>query len=270
MRQCILCLKKSIQKIKFYNIDKTFKPNIPLFDSRKDILVYVNYFGILEDKQQEEILLNYKNVIFDNTQSFYTEPLANAYSVYSPHKFFGVADGGYLIGDYKKKDVILKRSNTLSSMEYLINTLCISTNDEYKNHLKNEARITEEGIMAMSDITQKILKSVDYIRIYRIRLENYKILFQELKAINELKPPENPSNPPMIYPLLIKDDMLRRYLVQKKIYVPQWWKCVLSHPYSNEWEKYLSQYLIPLPIDQRYSEQDMQYIAMVVKRFVNI
>ena len=35
---------------------------------------------------------------------------------------------------------------------------------------------------------------------------------------------------------------------------------------TNEFEKYLASYLIPLPIDQRYRQDDMVYIAEIIMR----
>ena len=41
---------------------------------------------------------------------------------------------------------------------------------------------------------------------------------------------------------------------------------MLTNELANKFEKDLAEYLIPLPIDQRYDEQDMQYIANMVKK----
>ena len=70
---------------------------------------------------------------------------------------------------------------------------------------------------------------------------------------------------PMIYPLLLKDAGLRKCLVDIKIYIPQWWKIVIDHPKANEWEKYVSENLYPLPIDQRYTEQDMDELSRIIR-----
>ncbi len=73
----------------------------------------------------------------------------------------------------------------------------------------------------------------------------------------------------MVYPMLIEHEDLRAYLVSKKIYVPHWWKDVLSRVESNSFEHYLSTYLLALPIDQRYDLEDMDYIVGHIKAFDN-
>ena len=68
----------------------------------------------------------------------------------------------------------------------------------------------------------------------------------------------------MVYPLLVEDDQLRHVLIENKIYISQWWKWVLSNNNSNDFEKKLSKYLLPLPIDQRYDLKDMEMVAAII------
>ena len=96
-----------------------------------------------------------------------------------------------------------------------------------------------------------------------IRKNNYKYAAKYLDKYNELHF-EITTQIPMVYPLLVKNKGLRTYLVQHKIYVPQWWKWVAEHPESNDFERYLSEYLLPIPIDQRYTEEDLHEIIGIV------
>lgn len=72
----------------------------------------------------------------------------------------------------------------------------------------------------------------------------------------------------MVYPFLTSENAtnMRTYLIKNKIYVPQWWKWVLSDLAAGEFEQKLSAYLYPLPIDQRYTVQDMDDIAQIVMK----
>ena len=73
---------------------------------------------------------------------------------------------------------------------------------------------------------------------------------------------------PQVYPLLIENELLRDYLIEKKIYIPRWWKKVIIEDHANEFEKYLARYLLPLPIDQRYDSADMQVMAGIILDFL--
>ena len=260
-------LQRKNVPVEFYNIGHDFLPeNICTKDT--DIVVWTTYFGAINKNQLQKTVRRYHNLIIDNTQGFYIPPQRNVYNVYSCRKFFGVPDGSYLISDtFNTPEEKLSHSNSVTTLQYLIDSIETSTNEAYAESLANEGRITAEDVMAMSHFTERVLASVDYDKNQKIRLGNYSVYNTLLGEINELKIPKT-EYAPMIYPLLVKSDNLRHELVVKKIYVPQWWKAVIDDNRSNEWERYLSKYLIPLPIDQRYDKQDMEYIAKTVLNFL--
>lgn len=68
-----------------------------------------------------------------------------------------------------------------------------------------------------------------------------------------------------MYPFLIKDGVaIRKHLIAKKIYIPCIWPNVLKEVTSNTWEYKLAADVLPLPIDQRYDEDDMRYIIRTI------
>ena len=68
------------------------------------------------------------------------------------------------------------------------------------------------------------------------------------------------------YPFLKDDNNLRRKLIENKIYVPSWWAHVPEQTDYAELETRLSKYVFVLPIDQRYTEDDMIYIGNLIKK----
>lgn len=42
--------------------------------------------------------------------------------------------------------------------------------------------------------------------------------------------------------------------------MPQWWKWIIGQPNATKWEIDLSENLLPLPIDHRYGEHEMELI----------
>jgi len=253
----------------FYSIDKNFMPLLNKKIKEDEVMLYINYFG-LKTKCVHTIKRKYKNVIIDNTQAFYSKPINNTDTIYSPRKFFGVSDGGYLYTDLSsdkkiKKDVSYKR------YKYLLKRIDLGAEEGYNDFQKNEEELNDQEILEMSNLTSNILSSLDYKKIMNKRNENFKILHNKLKKMNEIEIDESLiDNGPMVYPLLLKNEVIREYLIQNKIYVATYWKDVLKRVNEDSFEYYLTNYLIPLPIDQRYDKEDMQYIAELIINKVNL
>lgn len=258
-----MCEQRGIE-YELYHINSAFEPmNIEL--NKNEAILIPNYFGMFSSERQKRLVDKYQNVIIDNTQSFFSKPYEKAYNVYSCRKFIGVADGAYLIHAQVSNEDIpqdIPDGNDL----YLLDSIDNGTNASYSKYLQNEKRIEDADIKLMSESTRKILQSADYDSIKQQRINNYEIISGELDSINQLKIVR--KNVPMVYPLLLTDKNMRKYLVDHKIYVPQWWKWILDTGKGNDFENMLAEFLFPLPIDQRYGKQDMFYISNIVKKEV--
>ena len=118
----------------------------------------------------------------------------------------------------------------------------------------------------MSILTSSILASVDYKSIQAIRIHNLATLHQILAPYNEF--PVFRAAPAMSYPFLWKGLGLREILIQNKIYVPVLWHETLQNKNASLWEKYLSEHLCALPVDQRYDDSDMEYIGKTILKLL--
>lgn len=254
-------LEKQKVEYEFYHIDRSFYPvDVHLKDN--EVILWPNYFGIQPEHTIQRLLEQYENIILDNTQAFFCRPRMNAYNVYSCRKFFGVSDGAYLI---HRNLPILKLPNgeTTTTSLYLLKSREYSTNEGYRDSLINEARIEAEVDCSMSSLTKDMLSAIRYNEIIKVRNRNFEILNKEFESINLLPVPAEVSGA-MVYPLLIKQD-IRKQLIENHVFVSQWWKWVLDSNKGNSFENELAQYLIGLPIDQRYLPEDMLEIAKIVK-----
>lgn len=259
-------VKKAGIKYRSYNIKENFLPDIKHLPENHGILI-TNYYGIFDEKRYEQFLELYSNIIFDNTQSFYQRPVRkkHVYNVYSPRKFFGVTDGAYLICERFNYSHTYKKDYSFNRAEYLFQSTEKGTNAVYDSYLKAENELSESAPLEMSELTKSLLGRIDYESVQRKRNHNFSILAKKLSRYNGLSISIN-SVSPMVYPLLIDTPKknFRKYLVENKLYIPQWWKWVLDNPQSNSFEKKLSQHLYPLPIDQRYNEEDMKCMIEIV------
>ncbi len=246
----------------FYYLDENLLPKIDVKKIGKNAaILYPNYFGC-NDEKVLDVISRYKNVIIDNTQAFY-QRVENADVVYSPRKFFWVTDGAYV---YCKKPlkIELEQDFSYQRMEPLFKRIELGSNSAYAGSLENENQITQAGMKKMSLITSQILASIDYKKMAQIRRKNFSYLESKLGKVNEMKLELGKTDVPMTYPFLLKSDKLRSRLIANKIYVPQWWKETLNNVTKDSFEAYLSNYLLPLPIDHRYGKEDLDFIADIV------
>ena len=225
-------------------------------------LLYVNYFGIASDDLLAEVKRRWPRVIFDNTQAFFSAPRmdADSYNVYSCRKFVGVPDGAYLVHT-GLTDGIYPADTSWQHAAFLFRCIDESVNSAYGDSLDNESRFDGE-IRGMSPLTRRILASVEYDALRLRRRANYEALHAALAPHNALDCPAGADA--MIYPFLCRVDGLRRRLIKNKVYVSQWWKYLLELLPTDSVEADYSRYLLPLPIDQRYTPDDMHALAALV------
>lgn len=71
----------------------------------------------------------------------------------------------------------------------------------------------------------------------------------------------------MVYPYYRHQKGLREYLTKNKIYVAKYWPNIGERSGKDNLEADLAEFLLPLPIDQRYGEEEMNYIIETIKNF---
>ena len=65
---------------------------------------------------------------------------------------------------------------------------------------------------------------------------------------------------------MIKDASLRKKLIDDKIYTPKYWEDALNRILSSDTEHSFIENIIPLPIDQRYEIEDMNFIINSINK----
>ena len=202
-------------------------------------------------------------MIIDNTQDFFQKPLKNIDTIYSPRKFFGINDGGYLYTNNLLNE-LLTVDESHSHSAQLLGRADKNASLFYDEFKKAEKRLINQPIKRMSNLTNKILSSINYNEIKKKRKENFEFLHNELKEINLLKN-INIKSTPFIYPFMTNDLHLREKLIKNKIYVSKYWQEVLDRDRISNFEIDFVNKLIPLPIDQRYNFDDMYRILKIIK-----
>lgn len=252
-------------KILWYNLNDDFTPNIKKSEFQEgDVLLWVNYYGVMFNSTIDAVTNIKKKsgveIIIDNIPAYFSKPRMDVINIYSCRKFLGVPDGGHIIGGR----VIPSQLPTYSTAEnylYLLNAIEEGSNAAYQKYQDSEQRFSNsKKAYGMPNLTKKVLDNVNYDNIKRKRYANFSTLNEILEKGNRLNFNEK-SMTPSVYPYLTSNIKLRENLLERKIYVSRFWKHVLTNSLANAFEKELAEYLIPLPIDQRYDTGDMEYIA---------
>lgn len=260
-------LRKGVE-VDYYHIGEDL---LPLAENRDGdaAIVLVNYFGLIREDALAAFVQRNRNVVIDNTQGFYQPNIPGAYSVYSPRKFFGVADGCYVIGAEAGRFLDeYPQDSSAASSGFLLARLESGGNANYPRYLESERRLDGSDILRMSKLTRALLDNVDYAAVREKRQANYDYVASVFKGCNGLPAgllERAEGQVPMVYPLLIEREELRHVLKANHIFVGQWWKYLLEEPGPSAFEKRLSKYLLPIQIDQRYGPREIDYTADVIE-----
>ena len=264
-------VKKFLQQkgieIKFYNINSDFQP-VNVHQEDDESILIINYFGIISPIQLQSTVWKYKNVIVDNSQSFFSNPIENCYNVYSPRKFFGVPDGAYLIGINASIGIDeYEQDFSSDSAAFLLKRIEYGSSAVYAERMKNEERLDNSDIKLMSKLTGALLKGIDYKYIKEIRIKNFQSAYVLFKDINllDFDSVDLEKINPMVYPLMINDAELVHKLNELSIYTGRWWNDVLNFVPEKSFEAGLSKYMLPIPIDQRYGPEELTYINKQIR-----
>ena len=250
-------------EIKRYEIDENLEICYKeLVLDQDTYLLYTNYFG-LKDKYISTLKDIIPNIIIDNAQALFSKPIKNIPTFYSPRKFVGVGDGGYLSGP-KSFQMNLNRDVSYSRMSHLLIRADRDAEIGYSEFIKNDKSLINEPIKKMSHLTQSILASLDYNFIKNRRKENFEYIHSKLSRKNKLNIETDKGQVPMSYPFWTDDDSLRRRLIENRIFTPTYWpNCLLENPENSITYK-LSNEIVHLPIDQRYNLDEMEKIIKTI------
>ena len=259
-------IKKGIA-VKYYHIDEQFNP-LDIEAGENEAVLLVNYYGIMSGERMKSLAAGYKFPVIDNSQAFFAKPIDGAMNVYSARKFVGVADGAYVIGEgaerYSEEYPLCHSSDTAAFLLQRIEYGC--EGKTYESRSINEHRIDSEDIMQMSALTRAILDGADYERIEKKRKENFITACRLFGDVNKINPRiyYDDSCVPMVYPLVVEDDSLLPRMLENKHFQGHWWSYILDENDAGLFECYLSRYIIPITIDQRYSARELEFLRGLI------
>lgn len=257
-----ICIKNNVE-VRFYRIDYSFKIlDFKLNDG--EWLYIVNYYGQLSDEYMRHLKEKYDRIIIDNAQAYFQEPIHGVDTLYTCRKFFGVTDGGILSSTASIE--ITDQDESYDRISFIMGRYEKTGKDFFRDSQRNEERFYEASIKRMSSITENILHGIDYDFIEQRRRFNFEYIHSRLGEINRLT--VSVPKGPFMYPLCIEEGFkLRKKLIDNRVYVPVLWPNVLESCEVGSVEACLTNDIVPIPIDQRYRIQEMQFVCDLIKEY---
>ena len=247
----------------YYHIDIHFEIRDSFTLKDGEALLYTNYFGLKQRYVEQLVEKVGSRLIVDNTQAFYAKPHAGIDTFYTCRKFFGVPDGAYLYCD-KELAEEFEQDYSYDRLAHLVKRIDLSAEDGFKDFRLAEDSLDNQPIRKMSKLTQRMMQSIDYNAVALKRRANYEILHKTLGRDNNLMLPLGVDAVPMVYPYLAPIKGLREKLIENKIFIAMYWPNVLDWTIKYDIEYLMACQVLPLPIDQRYKEEDLKRVVEII------
>ena len=253
-----VCDREGVEK-SFYHVGMDFRPeNLTIADD--EWLYLVNLYGQLSNEEIKEYVSRFGRVIVDQANGYFEKAIPGVDTIYTCRKWFGVADGAFLYTD-KVLDDDFEQDESYDRMEFLLGRFERTANEFYAGYTANNKYFADQPIKYMSKLTNNLLHGIDYHEVEKRRLNNFSYLHEKLESINQLKL----KKASFMYPLMIADGAkIRKKLQAAKIYIPTLWPAVFEVAAPESKEYIMAENILPLPIDQRYGIDDMEYMLDVL------
>lgn len=260
-----VCRKEGVN-ISYYQINQNFLPR-QLHLQEDEWLYLVNFYGQVSNEKILEYANQYPKIIIDHAHAYYQKPLVGIDTLYSCRKFFGVPDGGFLYTDIPM-NITLEIDESFERMHFLLGRYERTASEFYSEYSANNHMFANESIKYMSRLTDNLLRGIDYVFIKQRRTENFIYLHERLNLLNKLDIKIIAGA--YMYPLFIENGaIVREYLQSKKVYIPILWPHVLKFCSKNSLEYQMAENILPLPVDQRYGLEDMEYLVRRLEECIN-
>ena len=256
-------------EIRWYSLDEHFLPEDCGSFNQQDIFLYVNYFGQCDEQEARlAAFIPPERTLFDHSQAFYSRREHALGNLYSPRKFFGVPDGGILD---TCRDLPSPHSSDNTSHLRCLHLLLQheqGTSAGYAAFLQAEETLDEHVPFSMSALTERMLRSVDYLQVKVQRERNYALMHSMLSDLNGWRFSPHSAEGPFCYPFFMPGRQLHQALINKNVFVATYWREVLQRVEPDSVEARFVNNVVPLPCDQRYSENDIRELCARVRTVV--
>lgn len=280
----------------YYPIDRRFGADLGQLEEwiQKQsvrVLYLMHYFGILQSEDTLKRITEWKEtygltVIEDATHSLFTaKKTVGDYCIASLRKWFPIPDGGVLYTDreqtffkdfweqkpeewlgQKSEDWLEQKpvSRKIKAMvlKNLFLTEGFDCNAKYREIFAEEEETLDcqKGVYGLSALSRFLLSHVPVKPMCRRRRENAALLREGLKGLGVDAAVKGVSSEVLLaLPVYAaKRNCLRERLMEQNVYCAVHWP--LEHSAVSEEARWMENHIISLPLDQRYGEEEMEYL----------
>tara|TARA_R110001606_G_scaffold391201_2_gene558920 strand:+ start:148814 stop:149860 length:1047 start_codon:yes stop_codon:yes gene_type:complete len=270
---CDLVDRSFRERVRFYSVAEGFEPDIAGVEAGMaagDLVLVVAYFGqpvgpAVQDFARRRPDLH---IVEDRAQALAAGPAFDrSWTLYSPRKLLGVADGGLLVAPAGTS--VVPQPTTSPDSEALWRAPLLRRADPpgRDNAVWYAANQSKEAAMAvtsqaMTARSLAILSRTSLVSLTEPRLVNWRVLDRTLRQWSAL--PADLPVPPLGYVLRLEPDArdtLLRGLHADRIFAAVHWPEIAApegeFPRETQWTREL----VTLPCDHRYGAADMERIA---------
>lgn len=249
-----------------YRIDGDFLPVYDFKPLEGDWVLLADYFGQLDRATVDGALaFSGGRLIVDETQGFFVPAWEGCDALWSCRKWFGVPDGAYAAtSDGARLSRALPLDQSRGRMGFVLGRAERPAGEFFAEASANNELFDGEPVKAMSPVTDSLMRSIDCEGARVRRVGNWRLLDAALAGLNGLSLME--PRGPFMYPLLVDDGpTLKRRLIERGIFVPTLWPNVLEEAPEGSVAHRYARDIVPLPLDQRYGAEEMEYIIRFVQ-----
>lgn len=275
--------------IEFYQLDDKLQINLEDLKLKlnQDVsVVYVmHYFGMLQGKEQLTYIMEQKKeygyvIIEDTTHCLLTvKKTIGDFQVCSLRKWFPIPDGGVLYGNHLKDHYQLKEekddAGKVTEAMILKNLYIkegIDCNNAYRKIFMNAERKLDDQkeIYHLSTFSEVLLECINTKQICERRKNNWNYLYGKLAGtgIVPMFHIEAEYFIPFAFPVLVENrDDFRAYLIKNQVYCAIHWEMETEQQKGIKENIRLSEHILSLPIDQRYTKEHMEYLVETIQNY---
>ncbi len=287
-------------EIYFYHVNKSLEADAEelrrLIGRIRPGLLFIHaYYGVDTWKPMRLLLKGWREqgicIMEDVTQSYYLEGVGRDadYVVGSLRKWYPLPDGGFAASEEPLAEEGLcpaegfteKRVKLLTmKWEYLYGKGSREGKKALKADFLRKNREMEEWLDAYREIgslspeSVGILKKTDEVGCLARRKENFRCLCEKLEGKKHFWPVFSggggeDGTAPLYFAVYAADrDGLQRFLTERGVYAPVLWPVGKANKdVLTEDERYIYSHILVLPMDQRYGQKEMGYMADMLEAY---
>lgn len=288
----IEAIARAGKEIIYYPIDRYLLPDIEFLSGCEvrngDVIYVMHYFGIAIQQEFIDIMKSLRSrgiLIFEDITMSLLSKKGNDFAfgdivLGSIRKWYGIPDGAFIASMDRLPDIKKENAAYDYTLYYftaqIMKSLYLSDSKKYDKErflsFSNkgiESLFSDYTIREMSEISYRVLGSINWEEISIKRHNNYDLLYALLKDIPKIKILGSCSDkivPIGMFILTDDRDGLLKHLISKGIYCNVHWR---ENEATEQFPDtlYLSRHCLTIPCDHRYGEDHMNYIQQVIKQF---